>query len=88
MLAVKEPLEPGLGHDIYVKRAVLEAICHFLQDFFGGTQLGFHRPEDWAGLRAADVLRHRGKGLLKQFQFRIAPLVREYLASRSVPTSD
>jgi hypothetical protein len=44
-----------------------------------GQQLGFKRPEDWARLRAADVLRHRGKGLLKQFQFRIAPIVREYL---------
>jgi hypothetical protein len=44
-----------------------------------GQQLGFKRPEDWAHLRASDVLRHRGKGLLKQFQFRIAPLVREYL---------
>ncbi len=44
-----------------------------------GQQLGFKRPQDWARLQGADVLRHRGKGLLKQFQFRIAPLVREYL---------
>jgi hypothetical protein len=44
-----------------------------------GQQLRFQRPEDWTRLRATDVLRHRGKGLLKQFQFRIASLVREYL---------
>jgi hypothetical protein len=44
-----------------------------------GRQLGFKRPQDWARLRTADVLRYRGKGLLKQFQFRIASLVREYL---------
>jgi len=44
-----------------------------------GQQLRFQWPEDWTRLRAADVLHHRGKGLLKQCQFRIAPLVREYL---------
>jgi len=44
-----------------------------------GQQLGFQRPADWARLRAADVLRHRSKELLKQCQFRIAPLAREYL---------
>src|SRR6266540_3951192 len=53
-----------------------------------GQQLGFRRSADWARLRASDVLRYRGKGMLKQFQFRIAPLVREYLAYRNVPTTD
>ena len=41
--------------------------------------MGYQRQEDWARLRATDVLRYRGKGLLKQCQFQIAPLVREYL---------
>jgi len=53
-----------------------------------GVQLGFEHPEDWARLRASYVLRHRGKGLLKQCQFQIAPLVREYLTYRSVPTTE
>jgi hypothetical protein len=44
-----------------------------------GQQLGFQQPEDWTRLRVADVLHHRGKGLLKRYQFRIEPLVREYL---------
>jgi hypothetical protein len=53
-----------------------------------GQQLGFRRPEDWKRLRVADVLHHRGKGLLKHFQSRIAPLVKEYLAERSVPATE
>src|SRR5882672_6668784 len=51
-----------------------------------GQQLGFQQSEDWARLRVADVLHHRGKGLLKHFQSRIEPLVREYLADRHAPT--
>jgi hypothetical protein len=53
-----------------------------------GQQLGFRRPEDWKRLQVADVLNHRGKGLLKHFQFRIEPLVKEYLADRRAPTME
>lgn len=45
-----------------------------------GRQLGYRQPADWARLRVVDVLRHHGKGLLKQGQFRLAPLVREYVS--------
>jgi len=53
-----------------------------------GQQLGFQRAEDWSRLRASNVLIHRGKGLLKRFQFQVGPLVREYLRYRSMPTTD
>ena len=79
----------GLDEPLFVRRA---SGAHF-EDAAGeryldwlGQQLGFQRPEDWARLRATDVLRHRGKGLLKQF--RITLIVREFLAGRRVPTTD
>nr|AIJ02278.1 hypothetical protein [uncultured soil microorganism] len=53
-----------------------------------GTRLGYQRQEDWTHLRVSDVLHHRGKGLLKHSQFRIAPLVKEYLAERIVPATE
>jgi hypothetical protein len=53
-----------------------------------GTQLGYQHQEDWARLRVADVLHYRGKGLLKHFQSRIEPLVKEYLADRHAPTME
>ncbi len=53
-----------------------------------GAQLGVQQPGDWLRLRATDVLQHRSKGLLKQYQFRLALMMKEYLGGRSVPTTD
>jgi hypothetical protein len=47
-----------------------------------GQRLKFTCPEDWSRLRVVDVSTHRGQGLLKRFQFRIADIVKEYLETR------
>jgi len=47
-----------------------------------GTQLGYQRPEDWAGLRQADLFRHGGQRLLRKLHLQVSQIVDEYLGTQ------
>ena len=47
-----------------------------------GEELGYRSPQDWQQLRPALLRQYRGKGLLRHYDWRVAPLLAEYLMQR------